>query len=102
MCDYAMPGVLAASRWKLSDGRRFKIRVFGAKDANFSMPIWMPPAIFSTYPLWIFFRGPVRRFARCRWGQCLKCGYDLTGNATGVCPECGRELMREIKSGKYV
>lgn len=22
-------------------------------------------------------------------GSCLKCGYDLTGNISGVCPECG-------------
>lgn len=22
-------------------------------------------------------------------GHCLKCGYNLTGNVTGVCPECG-------------
>lgn len=22
-------------------------------------------------------------------GRCLKCGYDLTGNVSGVCPECG-------------
>lgn len=22
-------------------------------------------------------------------GQCLHCGYDLTGNITGTCPECG-------------
>jgi hypothetical protein len=22
-------------------------------------------------------------------GQCLRCGYDLTGNVSGVCPECG-------------
>jgi|GEM_PF-2856401 len=27
-----------------------------------------------------------------RWlgeGKCAKCGYDLTGNVSGVCPECG-------------
>ena len=22
-------------------------------------------------------------------GQCVRCGYDLTGNVSGVCPECG-------------
>jgi hypothetical protein len=22
-------------------------------------------------------------------GQCLSCGYDLRGNVSGVCPECG-------------
>ena len=23
-------------------------------------------------------------------GLCTRCGYDLTGNLSGVCPECGR------------
>ncbi|MCC6359140.1 MAG: hypothetical protein IT450_10365 [Phycisphaerales bacterium] len=25
-------------------------------------------------------------------GHCEKCGYDLTGNQSGVCPECGNDL----------
>lgn len=24
-------------------------------------------------------------------GNCSACGYGLTGNASGVCPECGRD-----------
>ena len=24
---------------------------------------------------------------------CVACGYDLTGNVTGTCPECGQELL---------
>ena len=27
---------------------------------------------------------------RRRMGQCAHCGYDLTGNVSGVCPECSR------------
>ena len=30
----------------------------------------------------------VRRERRAK-GQCARCGYDLTGNVSGVCPECG-------------
>ena len=26
---------------------------------------------------------------RKRLGLCPRCGYDLTGNASGTCPECG-------------
>jgi len=41
-----------------------------------------------------------RKLDRSIWGQlrersvpvCIHCGYDLTGNASGVCPECGRGL----------
>ena len=29
-----------------------------------------------------------RQWRRAR-GQCLSCGYDLTGNVSGECPECG-------------
>jgi len=30
------------------------------------------------------------RAKRARWaGRCVKCHYDLTGNVSGICPECG-------------
>jgi len=25
-------------------------------------------------------------------GYCCRCGYDLTGNISGVCPECGKPV----------
>lgn len=28
-------------------------------------------------------------FQQFRKGQCRRCGYDLTGNVSGTCPECG-------------
>jgi hypothetical protein len=27
---------------------------------------------------------------------CLECGYDLTGNVSGICSECGTPIRREI------
>jgi hypothetical protein len=30
-------------------------------------------------------------------GHCQKCGYDLTGNVSGRCPECGTPIEREGK-----
>lgn len=45
--------------------------------------------MFSTYPCIAFVRGPLRRWRRRRKGLCLTCGYDLTGNESGVCSECG-------------
>lgn len=27
-------------------------------------------------------------------GRCARCDYDLTGDASGVCPECGTEVNR--------
>ncbi len=27
-------------------------------------------------------------------GHCQKCGYNLTGNVSGVCPECGTKIEK--------
>ena len=32
--------------------------------------------------------------------RCADCGYDLTGNITGICPECGVEATREARGGR--
>jgi len=34
----------------------------------------------------------IRTLRRQRLGLCLGCGYDLRGNRSGVCPECGRAV----------
>ena len=45
-----------------------------------------------------YWRHRYRRFLRERLSAsgipiCVKCGYDLTGNTSGVCPECGVEVQ---------
>lgn len=40
-------------------------------------------------PLW-----QSRQERRAKKGLCLECGYDLRGNTSGVCPECGAEADR--------
>lgn len=55
-----------------------------------SIPLYVPVVLFAAYPTLAFIRGPVRRRRRRRKGLCVECGYDLTGNVTGVCSECGR------------
>jgi hypothetical protein len=52
-------------------------------------PLWLLFALWSSYPIVAFVRGPVRRWRRRRRGLCVKCGYNLTGNVSGICPECG-------------
>jgi hypothetical protein len=32
---------------------------------------------------------------RRKHGQCLGCGYSLTGNTSGVCPECGTAVANK-------
>jgi len=52
--------------------------------------VWLPAIAFAIYPVLAFIRGPLQRWQRRRTGRCVNCGYDLTGNISGVCPECGQ------------
>jgi hypothetical protein len=54
--------------------------------------LWGVAALLLIYPIAAFIRGPVRRWRRRRRGLCRHCGYDLTGNVSGVCPECGKTI----------
>src|SRR2546423_7999114 len=53
------------------------------------VPLWAACALFAALPAvrtpGIIRRGRMKRRAR---GQCGHCGYNLTGNASGICPEC--------------
>lgn len=50
---------------------------------------WLLFLLFATYPAVTYIRGPLRRYHRRKRGLCVRCGYNLTGNVSGVCPECG-------------
>ncbi len=41
---------------------------------------------------WTKHRRNAERRRRIRLGLCLACGYNLTGNVSGVCPECGDRI----------
>lgn len=49
------------------------------------LPLWIPFFLIGipTALLWRIDR------RRTRSGRCTTCGYDLTGNVSGRCPECG-------------
>ncbi len=50
-----------------------------------TIALW-PPVAAAGVAAWILWR--LRR-ERLPVGLCPGCGYDLTGNVSGVCPECG-------------
>ena len=49
------------------------------------IPFWLLLLLDAIPTAWLWHRD--RR--RIRPGHCPGCGYDLTGNTSGVCPECG-------------
>ena len=88
----------------------------GVWDFHFSAgrirrpPAWWgnpgPPAdsfIYADFPTWCAFLLsailPASRVIALRKGKhrcesCRYCGYNLTGNVSGVCPECGKPIAK--------
>jgi hypothetical protein len=52
-------------------------------------PFWAFLIIACAYPVARFVSLYRRERRRLKNNQCLRCGYDLTGNVSGCCPECG-------------
>lgn len=57
---------------------------------NDSMSIIWIALPLTVAALWMWFVH-IRRRNRFGAGKCVQCGYDLSGSAGGVCPECGEK-----------
>jgi hypothetical protein len=55
------------------------------KLESYVLPLWIPLLACAT-PAGLLWLRDSRRIAP---GCCTRCGYDLTGNLSGRCPECG-------------
>ncbi len=78
--DYISRSIARTNTWK----------AFGV-ERSVLVPFWSLTMLILIYPFIRFFRGPLRR---ARWrteGRCRLCGYDLTGNESGFCSECGND-----------
>jgi hypothetical protein len=57
------------------------------------VPFWFVVVLASVLPilrLLVVIRG-VGKSSAC----CMVCGYNLTGNTSGVCPECGTAISEK-------
>ena len=64
------------------------VMMFGTLRAiDIGVPHWLPVLLFSILPTIWFVRW--RRRRHLPDNPCTSCGYDLTGNTTGNCSECG-------------
>jgi len=68
--------------------RQLDRRIVGA-------PAWVMPSIIAVYPLIVAASVVMKHRARLRAGCCHRCGYNLTGNTSGVCPECGTPVTEK-------
>ena len=84
-----IPGVLF--QWDRSNGMFFE----------FYLNFWFLLVISGALPLVWSVRAVRRRRRNARAPSgpvCYDCGYNLTGNVSGVCPECGTVIAKVIQA----
>ena len=61
-------------------------------DLGLFIPLWLPfgIAVIPTAILWSRDRRSVKT------GHCPDCGYNLTGNESGICPECAAAVPNGV------
>ena len=65
---------------------------FSGESRWVTIPLWLVPILAAT-PAAARGVAAVRRRLRPKpLNPCRHCGYDLTGNVSGVCPECGKAI----------
>jgi len=60
----------------------------------FVFPLWFSTSVLMLLGAIPIVRGPLRRSRRKRRGLCVDCGYNLHGNRSGRCPECGTRYRK--------
>lgn len=71
----------------------------GAVWSGIAIPLAPLACAFALYPFALAISAAVRRLARTFFPRrlphsprCPSCRYNLTGNASGICPECGTSI----------
>ncbi len=60
------------------------------------LPYWLLLSLIAVPTVLLFWLNRIR----IPPGHCRKCGYDLTGNVTGKCPECGADVPEVDPAGE--
>ena len=87
--------VQARWHWSIHHGPRASVM-----SIDISCPHWAILLPLLLVDAWLLRRVVVRWRRRPRAGCCPKCGYDLTGNVSGICSECGFRIegCRNLRS----
>ncbi len=103
-CDWTDPATLRKGQTVIYTGplefkrHRFQLGLAqwfkgqsSASEGYFSVPGWLILTLVGVPTVWLILRS-----RGARLGHCTTCGYDLTGNVSGVCPECGLGFERRL------
>lgn len=94
-------GTASYGHHSLSALQQFTSEKFSAPFPSWSIrvPYWAAILFFALIPTTAGAHYLIRRFKRVllTWrGRCSACGYDLTGNISGHCPECCNEAKGAV------
>ncbi len=64
----------------------------GSARLSLVFPFWLPALATIVVPS-CWFVGFLRHRRQKMIGRCVRCGYSLTGNVSGICPECGTHVQ---------
>ena len=64
--------------------------------AFFTFFCFYPSPLFGW--LWAFLARRAIRGRKHERGFCQSCGYNLAGNVSGICPECGTLIPEDVKA----
>ena len=62
-----------------------------------TVPLWFLCTLTAILPaLWLWRYRRDRRLRSDGMPHCAKCDYNLTGNVSGICPECGTPIPADL------
>ncbi len=61
----------------------------------FAIRLWLLATLLACFPTIAFGRGIICRYRFRTSGKCFNCDYDLTGNTSGICSECGTPISKQ-------
>jgi hypothetical protein len=66
-----------------------------------ALPACLAPLLAGLFPAWWYPRQYRQRRTRRRIarGECGHCGYSMSANASGICPECGTPVVKQKVGG---
>ena len=71
--------------------KRFRLSGTPGRDLSIILPLWLPLLVAAVPTLFLLYQKRHQHLL----GHCQKCGYNLTGNTSGICPECGKQIAAQ-------
>ena len=88
----SFPGNRSVSQASFAGFHYSHVTTADADYIGLTIPYWELLLLFVVYPAATLTRGVAHKYFRRPLppeDHCQKCGYNLTGNKSGRCPECG-------------